>query len=46
MTKPSSYSTLTMMICLIYSISKWISTYSEYLPNIGIPPIPASLLGR
>ncbi|MBA0562849.1 hypothetical protein Golob_007870 [Gossypium lobatum] len=29
MTKPSSYSTITMAICLIYSMSKWISTYSE-----------------
>ncbi|MFQ6637015.1 hypothetical protein Gotur_013267 [Gossypium turneri] len=29
MTKPSSYSTITMVICLIYSMSKWISTYSE-----------------
>ncbi|MBA0712737.1 hypothetical protein Golax_011815, partial [Gossypium laxum] len=30
MTKPSSYSTVTMVICLIYLISKWISTYSEF----------------
>ncbi|MBA0711519.1 hypothetical protein Golax_010691 [Gossypium laxum] len=46
MTKPSSYSTVTMVICLIYSMSKWIRTYSELLPSIGIPPIAASLLGR
>ncbi|MBA0757849.1 hypothetical protein Gotri_020904 [Gossypium trilobum] len=46
MTKPSSYSTLTMVTCLIYSMSKWISTYSELLPSIGIPPIAASLLGK
>ncbi|MBA0612578.1 hypothetical protein Godav_013167 [Gossypium davidsonii] len=39
MTKPSSYSTETMVICLIYSMSKWISTYSELLPSIGILPI-------
>ncbi|MBA0795761.1 hypothetical protein Gohar_006597 [Gossypium harknessii] len=35
-----------MVICLIYSMSKWISTYSELLPNFGIPPIAASLLER
>ncbi|MBA0708049.1 hypothetical protein Golax_020040 [Gossypium laxum] len=45
MTKPSSYSTMTMVICLIYPMSKWISTYSELLPSIGIPPIATSLLG-
>ncbi|MBA0761697.1 hypothetical protein Gotri_024309 [Gossypium trilobum] len=32
MTKPSNYSTKTMVICLIYSMSKWISTYFELLP--------------
>ncbi|MBA0754333.1 hypothetical protein Gogos_020162 [Gossypium gossypioides] len=46
MTKPSSYSTVTMVICLIYLMSKWISTCSELLPNIGIPPIAVLLLGR
>ncbi|MBA0644219.1 hypothetical protein Goklo_028409 [Gossypium klotzschianum] len=46
MTKPSNYSTKTMVICLIYSMSKWISTYFELLPSIGISPIAASLLGR
>ncbi|MBA0552488.1 hypothetical protein Golob_023292 [Gossypium lobatum] len=46
MTKPSSYSTKTMVICLIYSMSKWISTYFELLPSIGISPIAASLLER
>ncbi|MBA0755753.1 hypothetical protein Gogos_021789 [Gossypium gossypioides] len=35
-----------MVIYLIYSMSKWISTYFELLPSIGILPIPASLLGR
>ncbi|MBA0570995.1 hypothetical protein Golob_004591 [Gossypium lobatum] len=33
-----------MVICLTYSMSKWISTYSELLPNIRIPPIATSLL--
>ncbi|MBA0668211.1 hypothetical protein Goklo_001149 [Gossypium klotzschianum] len=46
MTKPSSYSITTMVICLIYSLSKWISTYFELSPSIGIPPIAALLLGR
>ncbi|MBA0742470.1 hypothetical protein Gogos_015521 [Gossypium gossypioides] len=46
MTKPNSYSTKTIVICLIYSMSKWISTYSELLPSIGILPIVALLLGR
>ncbi|MBA0766043.1 hypothetical protein Gotri_015129 [Gossypium trilobum] len=46
MTKPSSYSTKTIVICLIYSMSKWIRIYSELLPSIGIPPIAASLLER
>ncbi|MBA0722535.1 hypothetical protein Golax_003208 [Gossypium laxum] len=27
-------------------MSKWISTYFKLLPNIRIPPIAASLLGR
>ncbi|MBA0876502.1 hypothetical protein Goshw_022989 [Gossypium schwendimanii] len=27
-------------------MSKWISTYSEFLLNIGILPIAVSLLGR
>ncbi|MBA0731465.1 hypothetical protein Golax_025509 [Gossypium laxum] len=46
MTKPGSYFTVTMVICLIYSMSKWISTYSELWPNIGISPIVALLSGR
>ncbi|MBA0878760.1 hypothetical protein Goshw_008006 [Gossypium schwendimanii] len=37
---------MTMVICLIYSMSKWISTYFELLLNIGILPIATSLLGR
>ncbi|MBA0779836.1 hypothetical protein Gotri_004038 [Gossypium trilobum] len=27
-------------------MSKWINTYFELLPSIGIPPIANSLLGR
>ncbi|MBA0570384.1 hypothetical protein Golob_004053 [Gossypium lobatum] len=46
MTKPSIYSTETMVIFLIYSMSKWINTYFELLPSIGIPPIANSLLER
>ncbi|MBA0672517.1 hypothetical protein Goklo_024347 [Gossypium klotzschianum] len=46
MTKSSSYSTVNMVIYLIYSMSKWIKTYFDLLPSIGIPPIAASLLGR
>ncbi|MBA0632947.1 hypothetical protein Godav_001609 [Gossypium davidsonii] len=46
MTKSSSYSTKIMVIYLIYSMSKWISTYSELLPSIGISPIAALLSGR
>ncbi|MBA0852776.1 hypothetical protein Goshw_009659 [Gossypium schwendimanii] len=46
MTKPSSYSIVTMVIFLIYLMSKWISTYFELLLSFGIPPIAASLLGR
>ncbi|MFQ6642424.1 hypothetical protein Gotur_018727, partial [Gossypium turneri] len=34
------------VICLIYWMSKWISTYFKLLPNIRISPIAASLLGR
>ncbi|MFQ6647587.1 hypothetical protein Gotur_021351 [Gossypium turneri] len=46
MTKLSSYSTVNMVIYLIYSMSKWISTYFELLPSIEILPIHASLLRR
>ncbi|MBA0805260.1 hypothetical protein Gohar_004786 [Gossypium harknessii] len=35
-----------MVICLIYSMSDWISIYSELLPSIRIPPIAVSLLRR
>ncbi|MBA0613559.1 hypothetical protein Godav_013968 [Gossypium davidsonii] len=45
-TKPSSYFTVTMVICLIYSMSKWIRTYSELWPSIGIPPTVVLLLER
>ncbi|MBA0626272.1 hypothetical protein Godav_003970, partial [Gossypium davidsonii] len=34
MTKSNNYSTMNMVIYLIYSMSKWIRTYSELLPNI------------
>ncbi|MFQ6657939.1 hypothetical protein Gotur_027424 [Gossypium turneri] len=46
MTKPSSYSTVTMVIYLIYSMSTWISTYFELLPSIRILPIAITFLGR
>ncbi|MBA0662459.1 hypothetical protein Goklo_006576 [Gossypium klotzschianum] len=46
MTKLSSYSTVTMVIFLIYSMSKWISTCSELLPSIGILPIAALVSER
>ncbi|KAH1032486.1 hypothetical protein J1N35_044660 [Gossypium stocksii] len=46
MTKSSSYSTMNIVICVIYLMSKWISTYSKLLPSTGTPPIAASLLGR
>ncbi|MBA0661537.1 hypothetical protein Goklo_005819 [Gossypium klotzschianum] len=35
-----------MVFYLIYSMSKWIITYFELLPNIGILPIAALVLGR
>ncbi|MBA0878294.1 hypothetical protein Goshw_023779 [Gossypium schwendimanii] len=35
-----------MVIRLIYSMSKYISTYFELVPNIGIPPIVALLLEK
>ncbi|MFQ6629737.1 hypothetical protein Gotur_006740 [Gossypium turneri] len=41
MTKSNSYSTVNMVICLIYSMSKWISTYSELELSIGILPTAA-----
>ncbi|MBA0577892.1 hypothetical protein Golob_000034 [Gossypium lobatum] len=44
--KPSSYSTVTMVIYLIYLMLKWISTYSELSPSIGISPIVILLLGK
>ncbi|MBA0809312.1 hypothetical protein Gohar_024978 [Gossypium harknessii] len=37
---------LNMVIFLIYSMSKWISIYSELSPSIGILPTAASLLGK
>ncbi|MBA0577350.1 hypothetical protein Golob_023948 [Gossypium lobatum] len=46
MTKPNSYSIVTMVICLIYLMSKWINTYFKLLPNIGISPTVDSLLER
>ncbi|MFQ6635352.1 hypothetical protein Gotur_011084 [Gossypium turneri] len=46
MMKPISYSIVTMMIYLIYSMSMSIRTNFEPWPSIGIPPIAALLLGR
>ncbi|MBA0576828.1 hypothetical protein Golob_024327 [Gossypium lobatum] len=46
MKKSSSYFTMNMVICLIYLMSKWISTYFELLPSIGILLIVVSLLER
>ncbi|MBA0796617.1 hypothetical protein Gohar_007374 [Gossypium harknessii] len=45
-TRINSYSTVNMVICHIYSMSKWISTYFELLSSIRISPIAASLLRR
>ncbi|MBA0577556.1 hypothetical protein Golob_023970 [Gossypium lobatum] len=46
MAKSSSYSTVSMVICLIYSMSKWIRTYSKLLPSIRISPIATSIWRR
>ncbi|MBA0729279.1 hypothetical protein Golax_004658 [Gossypium laxum] len=46
MMKPKNYFTVTMVIYLIYSMSKWINTYSKPWPNIRISSITALLLGR
>ncbi|MBA0749315.1 hypothetical protein Gogos_003261 [Gossypium gossypioides] len=46
MTKPISYSIVTMVICLIYSMSKWISTCSELWPSTRISPVATLLLER
>ncbi|MFQ6670805.1 hypothetical protein Gotur_035571 [Gossypium turneri] len=35
-----------MVICFIYFMSKWLSTYSELWPNNEISPIDALLLRR
>ncbi|MBA0607327.1 hypothetical protein Godav_019653 [Gossypium davidsonii] len=35
MTRSINYSTVIMVICPIYSISKWTSIYSELSPSIG-----------
>ncbi|MBA0874699.1 hypothetical protein Goshw_020843 [Gossypium schwendimanii] len=36
MMRPSSCSTVTTVTCLIYSVSKWTSIYSEPLPSFEI----------
>ncbi|MBA0699464.1 hypothetical protein Goari_001097 [Gossypium aridum] len=46
MTRSSNYSTVIMVICLIYSISKLTSTYSELSPSIGTVLIVVLLLER
>ncbi|MBA0843821.1 hypothetical protein Goarm_000979 [Gossypium armourianum] len=46
MTRSSNYSTIIMVICLIYSISKLTSTYFELSPNIGTLLIVVLLLER
>ncbi|MBA0624238.1 hypothetical protein Godav_009628 [Gossypium davidsonii] len=46
MMKQSSYTTITMVTYLIYSMSKWISTYSELWPSISIPSMTTLLLER
>ncbi|MBA0785977.1 hypothetical protein Gotri_027766 [Gossypium trilobum] len=43
MTRSSNYSTVIMVICPIYSISKWRSTYFELSPSIGTLLIVALL---
>ena len=44
--RPSSYSTLTTVTCLICSVSKWTSIYFEPLVNFGILPTVVSLLEK
>ncbi|MBA0552246.1 hypothetical protein Golob_023075 [Gossypium lobatum] len=46
MTKPNNYSIVTMVICLIYLMSRWISTCFELWLNIGILPTTALLWER
>ncbi|MBA0638666.1 hypothetical protein Godav_022166 [Gossypium davidsonii] len=46
MTRLNNYSTVIMVICPIYSISKLISTYSELLPSIRTLLIVVLLLER
>ncbi|MBA0682483.1 hypothetical protein Goari_024200 [Gossypium aridum] len=46
MMRSSNYSTVIMVICPIYSISKLTSTYSELLPRIGTLLIVVLLLER
>ncbi|MBA0716231.1 hypothetical protein Golax_015076 [Gossypium laxum] len=46
MMKSSNYFTIIMVICPIYSISRWTNTCFELWLNFGIPPIVALPLGR
>ncbi|MBA0671398.1 hypothetical protein Goklo_024434 [Gossypium klotzschianum] len=46
MMRSSNYSTVITMIYLIYSVSKWTSTYSEPLPSFGILLIVTLLLEK
>ncbi|MBA0701654.1 hypothetical protein Goari_020476 [Gossypium aridum] len=46
MVRSSSYSTVNTVICPIYSVSKWTSTYSEPLPSFGTWLIVYLLLER
>ncbi|MBA0701618.1 hypothetical protein Goari_021997 [Gossypium aridum] len=46
MTRSSNYYTVIMVICHIYSLSKFTSTYSECSPSIGTLLIVVLLLER
>ncbi|MBA0632548.1 hypothetical protein Godav_001263 [Gossypium davidsonii] len=46
MTRSRNYSTVIMVIFLIYSLSKLTSTYSELSPSIGTLLIVVLLLER
>ncbi|MBA0716230.1 hypothetical protein Golax_015075 [Gossypium laxum] len=39
MMKSNSYFTIIMVICLIYSISRWTNTCFKLWLKFGIPPI-------
>ncbi|MBA0729278.1 hypothetical protein Golax_025742 [Gossypium laxum] len=46
MMKLGSYSTVTMVIYIIYLMSRWISICFELWPSIGISPTNVLLLER